>query len=107
MIADLGNDRRASALLANDHVVADLAVVPDMRADHEEAVVADLGHAAAASSVPIFMVTLSRMSQSAPIARRVGSPWYCTDCGGVPSDANGWIDVPRRCVVWPATCTWR
>ena len=41
------------------------------------------------SSVPVFMVTLSRMSQSAPMTSLVGPPRYLTDCGGVPSEANG------------------
>src|SRR6516162_5853810 len=41
------------------------------------------------SSVPVFTVTPSRISQSAPITSRVGPPRYLTDCGGVPSEANG------------------
>ena len=40
-------------------------------------------------SVPMFIVTHSRISQSLPTTSRVGPPRYLTDCGGVPSDANG------------------
>ena len=41
------------------------------------------------SSVPVFTVTPSRISQSEPITSRVGPPRYLTDCGGVPSGAKG------------------
>src|SRR5207253_3117928 len=36
------------------------------------------------SSVPMLMVTFSRMSQSAPTTSRVAPPRYFTDCGAEP-----------------------
>src|SRR5262249_56369484 len=58
------------------------------------------------SSVPVFTVTPSRMSQSAPITSRVGPPRYLTDCGGGPSEADGESTGRGPIVGGPAAGTW-
>ena len=72
VIAD-GHVSAEQYVVGEGHVIANLAVVGDVGTDHEEAVVTDFGDTAA-SSVPVFIVTFSRMSQSAPTTRRVGPP---------------------------------
>ena len=53
--------------------IADVAIVPDMTSRHEEAALADWV-TPPPSSVPVFMVTLSRSSQRGPITSRVAPP---------------------------------
>ncbi len=53
------------------------------------------------SSVPAFIVTLWRTSQSAPTTSRVRPPRKLTDCGGAPTEAKGLITVRGTIVVWP------
>ena len=43
----------------------------------------------APTSVPVFIVTFSRMRLLAPMMRRVRSPLNFRSCGTCPSEANG------------------
>ncbi len=61
-------------VVGEGHVVADLAIVPDMGADHEQAARRRRASRRRPSSVPVFMVTLSRNSQRAPMTSRVAPP---------------------------------
>src|SRR6056297_1735707 len=57
-------------------------------------------------SVPVFMVTCSRMRLRAPISSRVASPRYLRSCGISPMQENGKITVPSPISVAPLTTTW-
>jgi len=60
-------------IIGKHDMIANVAIVPNMRADHQETVIADLGHAAAVLGSGIRRHIL-RMSQSAPITSFVGAP---------------------------------
>ncbi len=70
-------------------VVADLAIVADMRADHEHAFVADRGEAAIVLGAGIHGDAVRGSRSPCRSSSCVGPPRYFTDCGGVPSEANG------------------
>ena len=89
---DVAAQRR---VVGHDHAVADLAVVGDVDADHEQPVVADPGDAAAAGGAGVH-VACSRMSCCAPITSRVSSPRTCRSCGRWPRQAKGTRGSPRR-----------
>src|SRR6056297_1335806 len=57
-------------------------------------------------SVPVFMVTCSRMRLCAPITSRVASPRYLRSCGISPMHENGKTTVPSPISVAPLTTTW-
>ncbi len=57
-------------------------------------------------SVPVFMVTCSRMMLSLPMRSSEGSPLYFRSCGGWPMEENGKIRVRAPTVVRPSITTW-
>ena len=74
--------------VAEDGVVADMAIVRDVDVRHEHVAVADLV-TPPPPRVPRWIVTNSRNMLCLPITSRVGSPLNFRSCGASPIDANG------------------
>ena len=56
----------------------------------------------ASCTVPVLMVTNSRMVLPAPISSRVGSSAYFLSCGGAPMLVNGKMRLSVPMVVCPS-----
>ena len=83
-------------VVGEGHVVADLAIVSDMGADHEEAALADAGHAAAVFGPGIhgdaFAQLAARADQRAASPRRDNAP-IAAACRATRTDRRR---CPRR-----------
>ena len=76
-------------VVGEDHPVADPAIVRRSWLPARNVQPAPTDVSAPPPAVPGFIVTLSRIKQSAPMVRTVRSPRYLRSCGSWPMEANG------------------